>query len=278
MSGTTLRYQGINLREIVLSDNSNDYDLGSPDGRSKEGAKKFLTPQERRLQLENPAHQMAHMSKMANMRQKLEMDAMIEKEVRAEARRQSFEENLTPKQRRLRDERIQEENQRVAEIETKLNKEKAESFDIVNSFFDCSKEDFESFIADGHKLQESSVKHIIDNDTGHFICKIHEGQRLIKIPNHKQKYYWNEEAFVLSQIEEHIRNIDPEEHREEIKRLVEREFRDRLQEEVKNKPPTFDEKLAAIEKINIAPLGHQIQKRKKEKTQKELLKEFTDSL
>src|SRR5438034_58364 len=77
--------------------------------------------------------------------------------------------NLTTKQKREREERIAEENNRVQAIESRLNKEKAETLEIVNSFFDCSKEDCEAFIADGHTLQESSVKHIIDDSTGYLV-------------------------------------------------------------------------------------------------------------
>jgi hypothetical protein len=265
-----------------LSDNSNDYDEGNLRIKGKDGAK--LTPTEQRLKLQDPAEQLIIMDKLTRMNQQIQQDALIANANRAREREEEAERNLTPKQRAKREEREQEQKQRVEKITARVNKEKDAAIEIVNSFFDCTKEEFESFLDDKHTLGESPIKDLVEGGnphetTGHLRCTLHD-QRLIKIPNHHKPSHLSNVAFTVAQIEEHCKNIEPEEHKEELLRIIDEQFSDKLRAALREKDPTFDDDLKAIDAYIPSPPGYpQIRKKPpKEKTKDQLLKEFDNSL
>jgi hypothetical protein len=103
---------------------------------------------------------------------------------------------------------------------------------------------------------------------------------LFKIRDHRENYHWSKVAHVVHQIEEHVKHIEPEDHKQEILRIIESKYSDKLHSALREREPTFNEQLATIEAYKSSPPGlPQIRKKpKKEKTKEERLRDFDNSL
>jgi hypothetical protein len=280
-----------NKKKIILDPDSNSYDTGNgPDSKARFGSKTLesllaenaeLKDQVDKLQKQrqekeraqrqeflrrvrlDPNSEEAHAYMRTRTLQQIEertraVEEAEEKKIKiAKAHAIAQERALTPKQRADREAEKQREVLRVESITAKINKEKQDQLDVINSFFDSNEKEISEYLSSKHTLSESPVYRIIAESNG-FVCTVHRYQKVIPLPGETRIFAAN--SFTLEPMERHIYDDKPEEHRQAIVKILDQEYATRLSEALE--PEDFNKSMADISRIPTRPYGAQIVKRK----------------
>jgi hypothetical protein len=258
------------LREIKLSQNSNDIDMGAPNSeklgnksaeqlqienerlaaeleaiKQRDTRTKRLEREEylKRLQLGDPEAAQIHMKKMEGIRRYNEQMTMqsryefLEKQRQAniEQEKKEIEAKVaksTPvqKQKRLDAEASLAEKHKN-EI-AKIENYHKESLESVDSFFTCTSEAFEDYYNDEeHTIESSPVGALIEqNSNGHFQCSIDRNELVYIWQPEIVPIHYFLDATRVQMVERHIKTHRPEIHKEYVLKALEKEHSKNLNE------------------------------------------------
>jgi hypothetical protein len=242
-------------KNVMLSDNANDYDQGSSTAKeSKIGTKsslaraEYLTERDTKIKFGDKRAINEFMAEQTEIRQKLEAqreNSRLEYDLIQE------ENKLKKKLSKITDEDRQDEKEDIQ----KLEKRKEAEINNVYDYFNCTDEFWGKWLKDNHKPEESPANVLIGTGTVGFVCKLHEYKQTI--PMQDGRLATN--AFVSSAIEDHIRKHDHEMQKQAIIATINEKYdkliQDRRDKTLEDKEVAFKRELRDIDAIKTRPGG-----------------------
>jgi hypothetical protein len=239
------------LKHIVLPENSNDIDQGSNSSNEKIGQKnldkekrlaraEYLIERNNKIQYGDKQAIAEYVKEAAEIRQRLEQQkerSLAEYHLRQEEKsRLAKEARITPEDR---------ENEKL-DIE-KLERKRDNEINNIHDYFNCPEEEWEEYLHDHHKPEESPANVLIGTGTVGFVCKLHR---------YKDGAC---SAYTIGPIENHFRTHDPDMHKAAIIDIINEKY-DKLIEERKQltlEDPDikFKKEIREIDSLKTRPGG-----------------------
>jgi hypothetical protein len=243
------------LKDITLPDNVNELDKGSDSPNAKEifGKKslaraEYIQERDRKILAGEKLAINEFMTEHTEIRQRLE--AQREKS-RLEYDLNREEEQLKKKLAKITDLDRQEEAEQIQKYE----KQREHDVNNVLDYFNCPEPEWQKWLKDGHKPEESPAHSLIGTGTVGFVCKLHRYRDGAC------------SAFISSAIEDHFRRHDPNMHKQAIIESINEKYdkliEQRKEKTLEDKEVAFKKELRQIESIKTRPGGdviHQVTK------------------
>jgi hypothetical protein len=241
------------LKEITLPENSNDIDQGSDSSISKIGQKnlaraQYIQERDRKILAGDKLAINEFMTEHTEIRQRLE--AQKEKS-RLEYDLIQEENKLKKKLSKITDLDRQNEKEDIE----KLERDRDRDINNIYDYFNCPEEEWQKWLSNHHKPEESPANVLIGTGTVGFVCELHRYTKTIPLPDGRLAT----SAFTIEPIEDHIKRYEPEKHRtaiidsinENYSKLIE----ERKQLTLEDKEVSFKKELRQIESIKTRPGG-----------------------
>jgi hypothetical protein len=243
--------EGKKLKSITLPDNSNDLDQGSNSSNEKIGQKnldkekrlaraEYVIERDRKILAGDKLSIAEFMTEQTEIRRKLEQQkerSLAEYHLRQE------EKSRLAKESRITDLDRKEEAEDIQKLERKRDNE----INNIHDYFNCQEEEWQKYLHDHHKPEESPANVLIGTGTVGFVCNLHR---------YKDGAC---SAYTIGPIENHFRIHEPEIHRAAIIETINEKYdlliEERKQQTLEDPDIKFKKEIRAIDSIKTRPGG-----------------------
>jgi hypothetical protein len=241
-------------KNLILSDNSNDYDQGS--GTAKEekiGLKnlaraQYIQERNKKIQAGDKLSISEFMTEQTEIRQRLE-EQRYKKRLEYDVMQQA--DKLRKQMSKITEEGRQNEKEDLERYEKQRDHDIANVYD----YFNCTEEFWNKWQSDNHKPEESPANSLIGTGTVGFVCDIHRYKACIPMQDGRLAT----SAFTIGPIEDHIRRHDPEMHKQAIISTINEKYDKLIQERkdktLEDKEVAFKREIRDINNIKTRPGG-----------------------